>query len=70
MQINLGNLKVNTVDRSFVNVGPSVKSGLRSKARINQGQGEVVGDHNIQSSLGHSVDDRDLLDVAYRKEGL
>ncbi|PWK08480.1 hypothetical protein [Tumebacillus permanentifrigoris] len=64
MQIQLGNLKVNTVDRSFVNIGPSVKVRLRASARINQGQGEIVGDHNVSQGM-HLVNDRDVVDTAY-----
>ncbi|MGB8954676.1 MAG: hypothetical protein WCC10_04840 [Tumebacillaceae bacterium] len=70
MQINLGNLKVNTVDRSIVNIGPSVKTGIRSRARINQGQGEVIGDDNVLTEQFHLVDDRDIIDHPYKKEVL
>ena len=64
MQINLGNLKVNTVDRSFVNIGPSVKIRLRASSKMNQGQGEIVGDHNVLQGT-HLINDRDDVDAAY-----
>ena len=70
MQINLRNLNVNTVENSFVNIGPSVKTGLRMHNHVNQGHGEVVGDGNFQAGLVDSVDDRDIIDQAYKKEVL
>lgn len=64
MQINLSQFKVNTVDRSFVNIGPSVKIRLRASSSMNQGMGEVVGDGNVSSGL-HVINDSDVVDAAY-----
>ncbi|MFD2171034.1 hypothetical protein [Tumebacillus lipolyticus] len=67
VEIHVGNVKVNTVDRSFVNIGPSIKTGLRAKSRMNQGMGEVMGNTN-QVFYQSKVDDRDQVDFVQQKK--
>jgi hypothetical protein len=67
MQINLGNLKVNTVDKGFVSIGPSVQNAVRARQHQNQGFGDVRGDGVLQQIEGLVVDDRDIIDFVVKK---
>ncbi|ASS76037.1 hypothetical protein CIG75_14425 [Tumebacillus algifaecis] len=66
IQINMSMVKVNHVMNSFVNIGPSVKTIVRSKASFNQGYGQSIGEDN-QIETKTQVDDRDGVDMPYQK---
>jgi hypothetical protein len=67
MQINLKFMKVDNVDRGHINFGPSIQTVIRSKARLNYGYGQVLGDDNEILHTTSEIDDRDVLDFPYKK---
>ena len=69
IQINLANLKISTVDKAVVNIGPTLNVITRARQRQNQGNGEINGDYNMVD-LHSFVEDGDVIDVPFKKEAL
>lgn len=69
VQINLANLKIATVDKAVVNIGPTMNVITRSSQRQNQGNGEINGDFNMVD-LHSFVEDSDVIDLPFKKESV
>lgn len=60
--INVFALKVNTVDKGYVNVGPLFLQDWNGYSKQNYGSGENNGDADMQVAYATMVQDSDLID--------
>ncbi|MGZ4032432.1 MAG: hypothetical protein ACXVDJ_08360 [Tumebacillaceae bacterium] len=67
VNINIINVKVNTIDKGFTNIGPNMTNVVRCRARFNFGYGEVMGYKNHVQVNSSSIQDNDLIDNAFKK---
>ncbi|ARU62092.1 hypothetical protein CBW65_14590 [Tumebacillus avium] len=67
MQINVTELKVTTIDKGFLSIGPSVQNVVRGRQHSNQGIGQIKGDLNYTEAERTGIDDRDVIDFPIRK---
>lgn len=67
MEINVTVFKVNALDKAYINVGPSLQTGVRGKAVQNYGMGEVVGDDCVMEDALYAVRDDDVIDFPHQK---